>query len=261
VIDGVLRLAFTTAAGAADREKGDTIHRAEKESCMPSRPTVIAFDVIETLFPIEPLGERFEAIGLPAQALRLFFAQMLRDAFALEATARYKPFRELATASLEVTLASQRVAPDPAKIAQVLGGFGDLPAHPDVRPAFERARAGGARIMTLTNGGADNTRKLLAAAGLQDFVEKVVSIDEVRRWKPNREVYLHAARAAGVEPARLGLVAAHAWDTHGAKEAGLVTGWVRRGDREYHSAMSPPDARGETLTEAVDGLLALPAPR
>jgi 2-haloacid dehalogenase len=225
---------------------------------MAHRPHVIAFDVIETLFPIEPLGERFEAIGLPAQALRLFFAQMLRDAFALEATARYEPFRELATASLEVTLASHGVPSDKAKIAQALGGFSELVAHPDVRPAFERVRAAGVRIVMLTNGGADNTKKLLAAAGLQAFVEKVVSIDEVRRWKPNREVYLHAARVAGVEPSRLGMVAAHAWDTHGAKEAGLVTAWVRRGDREYHAAMSPPDARGDTLTEAVEGLLALP---
>ena len=225
---------------------------------MPDRPAVIAFDVIETLFPIEPLGARFQVIGLPAEALRLFFAQMLRDAFALEATARYRPFRELATASLEVTLANHGARADKAKISHVLEGFSELAAHSDVRPAFERVRAAGVRIMTLTNGGADNTKRLLSRAGLQDFVEKVVSIDEVRRWKPNREVYLQAARAAGVEPSRLGMVAAHAWDTHGAKQAGLATAWVRRGDKEYHAAMSPPDARGDTLTEAVDGLLALP---
>jgi 2-haloacid dehalogenase len=225
---------------------------------MAKRPSVIAFDVVETLFPIEPLGARLEAIGVPAGSLRLFFAQMLRDAFALEASGIYKPFRELATASLEVTMANHGVPADGNKVAQVLVGFSDLAAHADVRPAFERARAGGARIMTLTNGGAENTKKLLARAGVQDFVEKVVSIDEVRRWKPNREVYLHAARAAGVEPARLGMVAAHAWDTHGAKLAGLSTAWIRRGDKQYHAGMAPPDARGDTLAEAVDGLLALP---
>jgi 2-haloacid dehalogenase len=226
---------------------------------MAKRPAVIAFDVIETLFPIEPLGARLEAIGVPSRSLRLFFAQMLRDAFALEASGVYKPFRELATASLKVTLAGHGVAADETRIAQVLQGFSELSAHADVRPAFERVHAAGVRIMTLTNGGAENTKRLLAAAGLQDFVERVVSIDEVRRWKPNREVYLNAARAAGAEPSRLGLIAAHAWDTHGAKLAGLSTAWVRRGDTEYHAAMAPPDARGDSLTEAVEGLLALPA--
>src|SRR5438552_11048148 len=34
-------------------------------------------------------------------------------------------------------------------------------------------------------------------------------------------VYLHAAKECGVEPSRVALVAAHAWDTHGAKRAGL----------------------------------------
>jgi 2-haloacid dehalogenase len=229
-----------------------------KGGIMAKRPSVIAFDVIETLFPIEPLGARFEAVGVPAGSLRLFFAQMLRDAFALEASGVYKPFRELAIASLEVTMAGHGVPADEAKIAQVLQGFSELSAHADVRPAFERVRAAGLRIVTLTNGGAENTKRLLAAARLQDFVEKVVSIDEVRRWKPNREVYLNAARAAGTEPSRVGLVAAHAWDTHGAKLAGLSTAWVRRGDKEYHAGMAPPDARGNNLTEAVDGLLALP---
>lgn len=226
---------------------------------MANRPAVIAFDVIETLFPIEPIGARLEAIGAPRAGLRLFFAQMLRDAFALEASGVYKPFKDIAIASLQVFLASQGVAPEKDKIAQVLEGFAQLDPHPDVRPAFERARSAGVRIVTLTNGSAENTKKLIERAGLQDYVEKTVSIDEVRRWKPNREVYLHAARTSGVESPRLALVAAHAWDTHGAKQAGLVTAWVRRGDKEYSGALSPPDVRGASLTEAVEGLLALPA--
>lgn len=225
---------------------------------MANRPLVIAFDVIETLFPIEPLGASFRSVGLPPESLRLFFAQMLRDAFALEATGIYRPFRELAAASLRVTLANHRLSADDARISGILQGFANLAPYDDVRPAFERARAGGVRITTLTNGAAETTNKLLSNAGVRELVENIVSIDDVRRWKPNREVYLRAARAAGVDPSRLALVAAHAWDTHGAKQAGLVTAWIRRGDKEYTGAMSPPDIVGNGLADAVDQLLALP---
>ncbi len=226
---------------------------------MSVRPLVVAFDVIETLFSLDPVRERFREVGLPADALPVFFAQLLRDAFALEVAQTYRPFSDVASASLEVTLAGHGVEPESTRVARVLSAFAELPAHGDVRPALERLHRAGIRIVTLTNGSAENTARLLARAGLQGLIEKSLSIDEVRHWKPHRAVYLHAATAARCEPGRVALIAAHAWDVHGAKQAGLLAGWVRRQDQRFSAAMSPPDVRGNTLAEVVDALLALPA--
>ncbi len=223
------------------------------------RPHAIALDIIETVFALDPLSGRLKAAGLPESALRLFFAQLLRDAFALEASGVFKPFKEIATGSLAVVMANHGVVADQAKIQSVLGGFAELPPHPDVAPALERLKGAGLRIIALTNGGAENTQKLLERGHLSAYVEKVISIDEVRRWKPNREVYLHAARAISVEPARLVLIAAHAWDVHGAKQAGLCGAWIKRQDKAYQSAMLPPDVQGDSMIEVAEALIKLPA--
>lgn len=223
------------------------------------RPHVIALDIIETVFALEPLAGRFKAVGLPETALRLFFAQLLRDAFALEASGAFKPFKEVAAASLAVVMANHGVPAEQTKIQSVLAGFAELAPHPDAAAALERLKAAGLRIVALTNGGAENTQKLLDRAHLAAHVERVISIDEVRRWKPNREVYLHAARSLGVEPARVALIAAHAWDVHGAKQAGLCAAWVKRQDKIYHSAMQAPDVQGGSLTAVAEALIALPA--
>src|SRR2546428_3144802 len=222
------------------------------------RPHAVALDIVETVFALEPLSARLKSAGLPDTALRLFFAQMLRDAFALEASGAFKPFRDVAAASLAVVMANHGVAAEAAKIQSVLAGFAELPPHRDVAPALERMKGAGLRIIALTNGGAENTLKLLDRAHLTSFVEKVISIDEVRRWKPNREVYLHAARAIGVEPARLALIAAHAWDVHGAEQAGLRRAWVKRQDKAYQAAMQPPDVQGDSMLEVAEALIALP---
>jgi 2-haloacid dehalogenase len=223
-----------------------------------NRPQAVALDIVETVFSLDALSGRFKAAGLRENVLRLFFAQMLRDAFALEASGVYKPFKEVAAASLGVTMASHGVQPDKAKVEAVLAGFAELAPHPDVAEGLERLRKAGIRMIALTNGSADNTQKLLDRAKLAPYVEKVISIDEVRRWKPNREVYLHAARSIGVEPSRLALIAAHAWDVHGAKRAGLIGAWLKRQDKAYQAAMDAPDVRGDTLTEVADALIALP---
>ena len=223
---------------------------------MPKRPAVVALDIVETVFALEPLSAKFKAAGLRADALRLFFAQMLRDAFALEASGVYRPFRTVASASLEVLMASRGLSPDKAKIDAVLAGFGELPAHPDVAPGLEKLRSAGIRLIALTNGSAETTGALLKRAGLA--VERIVSIDEVQRWKPNREIYLHAAKLCAVEPERMALVAAHAWDVHGAKRAGLCGAWLMRQEKAYHPAMLPPDVTGASMSEVATALLALP---
>lgn len=144
-------------------------------------------------------------------------------------------------------LAAKNIAIDEHRIDHALAGFAELPAHPDVTPAFQLLGEAGMPILALTNGSADNTRHLLEQVGLSEHVERIISIDEIRHWKPRREVYLHAAKIAAVPPEKLALVAAHAWDIHGASQADLVTGWVSRLEKHFDPSMNPADAAGENL--------------
>lgn len=220
-----------------------------------TRPAVVAFDVVGTLFSLDPLAVWMRGAGLPEGSLPEWFARFLRDAFALETAGGYVPFRQVAGAALEVMLAEHGL---PASSASaVLQSFSELPPHPDVRPAFEQLRRAGVRVVALSNGAAETTQRLLRQAALDSFVERVISIDEARHWKPHREVYLHAARVVGVTPSALALVAAHAWDVLGANRAGLTTGWVSRQETVFQSAMGEPSVQGRTLTEVVEALLAL----
>ncbi len=225
---------------------------------MPAKgqPKVVAFDVIETLFKLEPMSQRLAQVGLPEQALPVWFARLLRDAFALDATGVYKTFREVAASTLEVLMAEHRVRPSADAVNAVLEGFGELPAHDDVAPAFKALKDAGVRIVTLTNGSAETTQKLLKGAGVGDMVERAISIDEVKHWKPRREVYLHAAGVCGVEPQQVALVAVHAWDVQGANRAGLIAGWVSRTEKAFPQVMQPPDVKGDTLTAVARQLLA-----
>lgn len=219
------------------------------------RPEAVAFDVVETLFSLEGLRGRLSAAGLPPHALEIWFASLFRDAFALEAAGTYRPFREVAESSLRVVLAAEGADTDRAD--EILAGFGELDAHPDVAPAVQALRDQHVRVFALTNGSAEVTGKLIARAGLAEAFERWISIDEVQRWKPAAAVYRHCAEVAGVQPPRLALVAAHGWDIHGAAQAGLMTGYVGRRGALFPPAMKPPTVHGATLTEVIERLLAL----
>ena len=222
---------------------------------MAKRPLVIAFDVIETLFPLEPIRQRLIDAGQPGHLLELWFARLLRDAFALVASETYRPFGEIATSALRSTA---RSAPGDEAIREILAGFAELDPHPDVEPAVRLVREGGVRMVTLTNGSSQNTATLLRRAGIDDYIEQLLSVEDVRRWKPAAEIYRHAAHSTQVPPDRVALVAAHAWDTHGAHQAGLATGWVARLEDHFPDVFAAPDVVGPDLVAVVEGLLALP---
>lgn len=220
-----------------------------------ARPDAAVFDVIETIFPLEPLRPRLAALDLGAE-LDLFFSRILRDAFALDATGKFVPFREIASGALAVLAAQRGLAPDPAALEAVLDGFRTLDPAPDVRPAMERLRAAGVTVATLSNGGVEATRALLDRCGLLPLVARVMGVDEIRRYKPGPAIYLHAAHVLGLPPERMAMIAVHAWDLEGARRAGLVTGWASRLEKRYHPAMEPPDVAGPDLVAVADALLA-----
>jgi 2-haloacid dehalogenase len=113
------------------------------------------------------------------------------------------------------------------------------------------------RVATLTNGSASTTARLLDRHQLSEFVEAVVSVDEVQVWKPHRAPYRHALTRLGLPGDRVAMVAVHAWDTHEARAAGLVTGWSSRLEGVHAAVFDPPDVQGSDLVEVVDGLMVL----
>lgn len=223
---------------------------------MPGLVDAVVFDVLETLFSLEPLRTGLEELGLKPESLELWFARTLRDGFALAASGGFQPFRRVAAGTLAVELATQLGSFSTDALDRLLDRFGQLPPHEDVEVALAGLERRNVRILALSNGARENTAQLLRQARLEHYFEQVLSIDDIQQWKPRPEVYLYAARQAGLEPARMALVAAHAWDLHGAKQIGMMTGWVRRKESLYHPALAPPDVLGDNLTDVCAALTA-----
>lgn len=217
---------------------------------MTVRPQVIAFDVIETLFSLESLRKRFEEAGLPGPTLELWFASALRDMFALAASGSYSPMRKVLEGALDEVCAGQRAVVDKKGLLKAMA---TLPPYPDVEPGLGTLENSGFRIIAVTNGSESNTKKLLEGAGVASLFETLVSTDHVERAKPHPDVYLHAATTAGVEPNEMMLIAAHPWDIHGAKSAGLKTAYLDRG-KPYPRFMKPPDLTEKSLTKLANSI-------
>ncbi|KQO51951.1 HAD family hydrolase [Methylobacterium sp. Leaf85] len=223
---------------------------------MLTRPKAVAFDIIGTVFSMEPMRPALVAMGLPPLALDFLYTAGLRDMFALAATDTFAPFQSVLSGCLNEVLAKHGLSASLEDRNAVLGMMKALPPHDDAKAAFQLLADSGVRVFALSNGAAATTKGLLSAAGMEDLVERVLSVEEVKLSKPRAEVYHHAARAAVLAPGDMAMIATHPWDLHGARMAGLMTGYVARGV-PYSPALEPPDLTGETLLEVASAMARL----
>ncbi len=120
-----------------------------------------------------------------------------------------------------------------------------------------RLRAQSWRVALVTNGPVSQHDKL-ARAGLATCFDAIVVSAEVGVEKPNRAIFVEAARRCGtsLEEAEVAFMVgdAPATDVGGAWAAGMRTVWMRRGRRWPLRALRP-DHIADTVAEAVEAIL------
>jgi 2-haloacid dehalogenase len=208
----------------------------------------VLFDLFGTLLSLEPVQKKLRGAAFDA-----WFERLLHSATSLTLAGEFQPFSALAVSTLKTTLARLERDLDPKPVLEALQS---LEPYPEAGAAFERLERERVLIGVLTNGGAEQARRLLEAAGLEERLAEIVSAEEVEVYKPHPAVYRHAAERLGVEARRITLIAAHAWDVVGAKEAGLDAVWIDRLEREWPFPKGKPRRVAHDLVEAADLALA-----
>jgi 2-haloacid dehalogenase len=93
---------------------------------------------------------------------------------------------------------------------------------------------------------------LVRNRGLEATFDAVLSVDELRIYKPAPEVYRLAVDRLGVPAAEIGFVSSNCWDAIGAKSFGFTVYWINR-------AGAPVDRTGFAPDALLAGLGDLPA--
>ena len=214
---------------------------------------LVAYDVVGTLFSLERLRAPIGELGAPRELLERWFAEGLRDYFAVSQAGGYLPVLEAMGGALRRLLEAQG-AEAGTKAEAVLGFLSELDPVPEAEECCRLLGEAGWKQIALTNWSRELVEGLLARAGLDARISTVRSCDEVGTSKPHPRVYTMALEEAGGEEAWL--VAAHAWDTQGAGRAGMRTALLVPSDGAYNRALRAPDLQAPDLASAARAMVA-----
>ena len=159
---------------------------------------------------------------------------------------QHRDFWTLTEAALDYVAARHRIT-DPAVRAALLDAYRVLPAYPDAAPMLAALRGRGLKTAILSNGEPGMLDSAVAAAGLKDLLDAVISVEEVSVFKPDPRVYSLAEWRLGSALSRMGFVSSNAWDAQGAARAGFKVFWCNRSGNPHEYGL-------ETLATTIGGL-------
>jgi 2-haloacid dehalogenase len=128
-----------------------------------------------------------------------------------------------------------------------------LTAFPDVKPGLEALKRKGLRLSILSNGEPTMLQAVAQSAGITGLLDAIISVEEVKTFKPAPQVYKLVATRLQVVATEVGFVSSNNWDVNGAGSAGLYTFWIQR------SAAEPQEELGFPAGRIVHALTDLPA--
>ncbi|WP_170234029.1 haloacid dehalogenase type II [Bizionia myxarmorum] len=204
----------------------------EKTAIMTNktRPKVIFFDVNETLLDLTDMKQVVsEALNGRDDLLSLWFTTMLQYSLVTTASGQYEHFGNIGAAALQMVAANNGIemSEDDAR-KTVVNSLRGLPAHPEVKEALAQLKSDGYTLVSFTNSSNEGVKKQFESAGLTEYFDERLSVEDVGKFKPFRETYEWAARKMGIQPNEAMLVAAHGWDVAGALWAGWRAAFINR---------------------------------
>lgn len=206
----------------------------------------IAFDVYGTLIDTNGVvGKLSEIIG----SLAPNFANTWRDkqleySFRRGLMQNYEHFGICTQQALDYTCLFYKIDINEDQKSALLNTYKTLPAFDDVIESLEQLKQNDHQLYAFSNGNQKAVENLLESAQIQQYFITVVSVDDLKTFKPNPSVYSHFLRKTKTNHNDAWLISSNSFDVIGALSHGMKATWVKRSE----SAIFDPWGVEPTLT-------------
>ena len=128
-----------------------------------------------------------------------------------------------------------------------------MPAWPDVPPAIEALKAAGYEVFVFANGTTRLQLDLCKSSGLR--FNMLFSSELLGVYKPAPESYRKTLELVKVRPEESVMVAAHAYDTRGGKDAGMKTVYIHRWTDDINEDIDIVKGENDFFLDDMRGLV------
>jgi 2-haloacid dehalogenase len=219
------------------------------------RIEAVSFDSFSTLVDVESSRRVLEPYTEdPLEVTQTWRERALFYSVITDQLEEYETYYELHRLGLEYASELYGLGLSEAEIDELNEVYYDLEPFDDVAPVFEKLRDAGYDLYIVSNGDPKMLDEMVGSIGVDELLSETISADEIKIFKPAREIYEYAAEQAATPVERMVHVSAAVFDAQGAMNAGMQGVWINRKDLPQDPFGSPPDMVIESLYELTEAL-------
>ena len=207
------------------------------------------FDAYGTLFDVHSVVTLADTLfpGRGAELSRLWRGKQLEYTWLRSLMGRYADFTAVTRSALEHACAVLDLPLIADKADRLMAAYNNLALFPDAHAAL--AALSGLKLAILSNGSLAMLGPLVRNAKLDSILAAVISVDEIRIYKPDPRVYQLAVDHLNVAKEEVAFVSSNYWDAAGAKNFGFRVFWINRAAERADVLGVAPDVALTKLTE------------
>ncbi|MBX9810397.1 MAG: haloacid dehalogenase type II [Burkholderiales bacterium] len=212
----------------------------------------LVFDAYGTLLDVQTVIALCEKLfpGKGAALSQSWRAKQLEYTWLRSLMGRYEDFAQITADALRHACSALDLKLESSHVLQLMDAYDRLAPFPDVLEALPRLAQ--YKRVILSNGSPAMLNTAVKNAGLASYLDAVLSVDQIKIYKPDPRVYQLAIDRLGVDKASIGFVSSNYWDIAGAKSFGFNALWINRSGARPDALGIKPDAVLTGLTELSD---------
>ena len=223
---------------------------------MQKPPRAVLFDAYGTLFDVYSVVALAEQL-FPGQgqALSVLWRDKQIEYSRLVTTsndgAHYQPFWDLTRAGLKYACLRLQLDLTHAREAQLMNQYRQLSAFAENHQVLQTLKGNGIPMGILSNGDPSMLHAVVKAAGFEDLLDHVISVDSIRKYKTHPAAYALGVQATGMPAGDILFVSSNGWDALAATWYGYQTLWVNRYGLPFETLGMQPTHTGSNLRDVL----------
>mgnify|MGYP001190599414 CR=1 FL=1 len=161
---------------------------------------------------------------------------------------KYADFWEITENALDYALDSVGLSFDAELKKRLLKLYAELESYSEVRSVLSDLKEKSISCSILSNGSRSMLNSAIQSSGIEAFIDIVMSVDDVRTFKPDPLVYRLVTDNLHYERKEVLFISSNGWDIVGAASYGFQTMWINRFGAPVDRLPFKPDSIASDLT-------------
>jgi 2-haloacid dehalogenase len=213
----------------------------------------VVFDLYGTLYDVHSVVSLCDELypGRGREISALWRQKQLEYTWLRSLMGKYASFEEATEHALNYCSGHLKLALDDERREKLCEAYLRLQPFPEVPAALRALNAQKIPLAILSNGSVRSIDSVVRHSGLLEEFAHLISVEEVRVFKPDPRVYELAEHKLRLPRASILFVSSNAWDATGAGHFGFPTCWVNRSGNTFEEMGQRP----KHTVNGIDGVL------